>query len=210
MQRYSFWLSLLISSLITVICFWLFSLLLKQFGIVVILFVLLQVAIFLYLMLKSNLYTLTIMRWGLQIHGLTRWHYVTCHPQHSVLIFWWLILPRRMEPSGRFLAPRGQTPQFLRWKKNHHGWRTASFARQPERLLFVMFVAGMVEQLTTLITRDRWLIHSIMLRGFGNIYAATLFKVSWVPSSSQFDEMRRIDAFDLQLKFGSVAPTSVQ
>ncbi|WP_287205618.1 DUF3147 family protein, partial [Pseudoalteromonas sp.] len=33
MQRYSFWLSLLISSLITVICFWLFSLLLKQFGI---------------------------------------------------------------------------------------------------------------------------------------------------------------------------------
>jgi uncharacterized membrane protein len=33
MQRYSFWLSLLISSLITVICFWLFSLLLKLFGI---------------------------------------------------------------------------------------------------------------------------------------------------------------------------------
>jgi hypothetical protein len=33
MQRYSFWLSLLISSLITIICFWLFSLLLKQFGI---------------------------------------------------------------------------------------------------------------------------------------------------------------------------------
>jgi len=31
MQRYSFWLSLLISSLITVICFWLFSLLLKRF-----------------------------------------------------------------------------------------------------------------------------------------------------------------------------------
>ncbi|MBB1469327.1 DUF3147 family protein [Pseudoalteromonas sp. SG41-5] len=33
MQRYSFWLSLLISSLMAVICFWLFSLLLKQFGI---------------------------------------------------------------------------------------------------------------------------------------------------------------------------------
>ena len=33
MQRYSFWLSLLISSIITIICFWLFSLLLKQFGI---------------------------------------------------------------------------------------------------------------------------------------------------------------------------------
>lgn len=33
MQRYSFWLSLLISSIVTIICFWLFSLLLKQFGI---------------------------------------------------------------------------------------------------------------------------------------------------------------------------------
>ncbi|MCC2605301.1 DUF3147 family protein [Planctobacterium marinum] len=33
MQRYSFWLSLLISSIAVVICFWLFSLLLKQFGI---------------------------------------------------------------------------------------------------------------------------------------------------------------------------------
>jgi len=32
-QRYSFWLSLLISSIVTIICFWLFSLLLKQFGI---------------------------------------------------------------------------------------------------------------------------------------------------------------------------------
>ena len=158
------------------------------------------------------------MRWGLQIQGLTRSHYVTCRPQRSVWIFWWLILPRRMEPFGRFLAPRGQTSQSLRWKKNHYGWRTVSFARQPERLSFVMFVAGMVEQLIILITRGRWLIRSIMLRGFGsicqnvfhmkitvkcllvpNICAATLFKMSWVPNSGQFDEMRRIDAFDLQL-----------
>jgi F0F1-type ATP synthase assembly protein I len=33
MQRYSFWLSLFISSIVTIVCFWLFSLLLKQFGI---------------------------------------------------------------------------------------------------------------------------------------------------------------------------------
>lgn len=33
MQRYSFWVSLLISSIVTIICFWLFSLLLKQFRI---------------------------------------------------------------------------------------------------------------------------------------------------------------------------------